>query len=86
MTPVRLGGYDAFVDAPESELFTMNEAAQELGLSPATVRQAVLAGRIDHVVRYEKRLITRQALEEYRARTQPQGEKRAGRPPKTDAT
>ncbi|MGI4791657.1 MAG: helix-turn-helix domain-containing protein [Janthinobacterium lividum] len=62
----------------------MNEAAAELGLAPATVRQAVLAGRLPHVVRFEKRLIARKALEEYRSRTQSEGQKRAGRPPKAN--
>jgi excisionase family DNA binding protein len=83
LTPHRRYGYDVFVDAPKSEFFTMNEAAQELGLSPATVRQAVLAGRLPHVIRYEKRLISREALENYRTRTQPNGLPKPGRPPKT---
>ena len=70
---------------PESvdgnDLVSVQEAAALLGISDATIRQAILGGRLDYVRRYNRKLIPRAAVEEYRAR-RGGGEKPRGRPKK----
>ena len=65
----------------QDDLLTVQEAAALLGISDATVRQAILGGRLECVRKYNRKLIPRAALEQYRARTQGAGVKRRGRPP-----
>ena len=69
-------------DAPVGDFVSIPEAAAILGINNATVRQAVLQGRLSHVRRFGRKLIPRTALEEYRARTQPPTGKARGRPKK----
>ena len=64
-----------------SDLVSVQEAAALLGISDATVRQAILGGRLDYVRKYNRKLISRAAVEEYRARRGGGGKPR-GRPKK----
>ena len=60
----------------------MRQAAELLNVADATVRRAVLSGSLPHVVLFGRKLIRVADLEDYQARTQPQGKKKVGRPRK----
>lgn len=64
----------------EAEFYTVPQVAALLTVSPPTVYIALREGRLPFVTKYGKRLISRTALAEYRARTRPTGEKPRGRP------
>jgi excisionase family DNA binding protein len=66
----------------EEKLITVPEAAERLGVTQAAVRNAIHDGRIVSTSLYGKRLIAPSDLEAYRLRSQPEGEKRVGRPRK----
>ena len=69
-------------ESDSDPFFTVQEAAKLLQISDATVRQAILQGRLECVIRYNRKLIPRTAVDEYRIR---RGKPDAGRPPrKTD--
>lgn len=69
------------LDQPdEDDLLTVSEVAERLTVSAPTVYIAMREGRLPFVIKYGKRLITRVALAEYKARTRPTGEKPRGRP------
>ena len=75
-----LAGYH---DGMETEgLLTAREAAQELGVHTGTVHKAFQECRLPFVALYGRKLISRQALEAYKRRTRPDGEKPKGRPRK----
>lgn len=63
-------------------LLTAGEAAQELGIGVGTVHNAFQEGRLPFVALFGRKLIRRAALEAYRKRTRPDGEKPRGRPRK----
>lgn len=63
-------------------LLTAREAAQELGIAIGTVHNAFQEKRLPFVALYGRKLISRAALEAYRKRTRPDGEKPKGRPRK----
>lgn len=64
------------------DLLTVEQAAEELGIQPGTLRNAMTEGRIPVVRVFSRRLLTREAIEEYRNRTQPDGTILRGRPRK----
>lgn len=64
----------------DDELLMVPQVAIELNVSPPTVYIAMREGRLPFVTKYGKRLISRTALAEYKARTRPTGEKPTGRP------
>lgn len=67
----------------QPEFLTVQEAAAELEVSDATIRGAILEGRLPYVLMYKRKLIPRADLEAYRERTRPGGgEKPRGRPRK----
>jgi hypothetical protein len=61
----------------------MREVAAILGVAEGTVRGAVLRGRLEYVVKYQRKLIPRAALDDYIRRTRPNGQKPRGRPKKS---
>ena len=63
-------------------MVTVTQAAQELGVTPGAVRLAMYDNRLPFEEFYGKKLIKRPDLEAYKQRTQPDGEKRVGRPRK----
>lgn len=63
-------------------LLTAREAAQELGVAISTVHNAFQESRLPFVPMYGRKLISRAALEAYKKRTRPDGEKPRGRPRK----
>lgn len=63
----------------------MPQAAKELEVSAARVRQAVLDGSLKHVVMFGRKFIPKTALDEYLARSRPTGQKTFGRPRKPAA-
>lgn len=65
------------------DALTPEQAAKLLGVSVVTIRSAVRDKRLDARPACGI-LIPREALEEYRRRTQPHGEKRVGRPRKQE--
>lgn len=71
---------------PEKDLseqyLSMKQAAEQLGVVDSRIRQAVIDGSLPHVVLFGRKLIPRDALRDYEARTQPQGRKKIGRPRK----
>lgn len=67
------------------DLLTPGEAAEIIGITHHTVRTAIYEGRLPHVDIRGKKFVTKLAVEEYKARTQPDGEKPRGRPRKTPA-
>lgn len=66
----------------EEDMLTVQEAAGELGVDDSAIRRAVLQNRLPCIIKYGRKLITRAALEAYRARTRPEGVKPRGRPRK----
>ena len=66
----------------EEKLLTVTEVATALGVSQAAVRNAIYEGRLASTKMYGKPLVKTIDLEAYRARSQPDGTKRVGRPPK----
>ena len=66
----------------DEELVTIAQAAGELGVSQSAVRVAIHEKRLPYEEFYGRKLIKRSDLEAYRARSQPDGTKRVGRPPK----
>lgn len=66
----------------ESHLLTINEAAQMLGVGVCAIYIAIREDRLPFTVKYGRKLVSRQAIEDYRARTRPTGEKPRGRPKK----
>lgn len=66
------------------DYLTVPEAAGELGVHPETVRLAVKQERLPAVRAFGKLLVARADVEAYKARTQPDGVKRVGRPPKAE--
>jgi excisionase family DNA binding protein len=65
-----------------SHYVTVQEAATLLGVTETTVRIAILEDRLPHSFQYGRKLIAYSDLEIYRKRTQPNGVKSIGRPPK----
>lgn len=63
---------------------TVQQAAVSLNVSEGAIRKAISLERLPHVVVFGRKLITRDDLEAYRKRTQPDGDKPKGRPKKTD--
>ena len=63
-------------------MLTVQEAAAELGTVAQTIYNALNEGRLPFEVRYGRKLISQSAVEEYRQRTRPDGEKPTGRPKK----
>ena len=61
-------------------LLTAREAACELGVHTATVHKAFQENRLPFVAMYGRKLISRAALDAYKQRTRPDGEKPKGRP------
>ena len=61
-------------------LLTVHEAAASIGVSDSAIRNATLKRRLPFVVKFGRKLIEQDALEEYRQRTQPDGIKLRGRP------
>jgi excisionase family DNA binding protein len=61
-------------------VLTVEQAGEELGMHPASVRKAILAGRI-HARRFGQRLllITRAEVERYRVERRPPGRPRQPR-------
>ena len=66
----------------KDDLITVPEIMEILGLSQARIWKALDDGVIPCVVKYGKRLASRTDVEAYKARTQPDGAPRAGRPKK----
>lgn len=64
-------------------LFTVREAAERIGVTQSAIRNATLQGRLPFLVKFGRKLIERDALAAYQARTQPGGVKSRGRPYKT---
>ncbi len=63
-------------------LLTAREAAQELSVHTGTVHKAFQENRLPFVALYGRKLISRAALDAYKERTRPDGEKPRGRPRK----
>lgn len=66
----------------EDILFTVQEAAELLGVTDGAIRLALSQGRLPTVEKYGRKLVTRPDLDAYKQRTQPGGVKRVGRPRK----
>lgn len=64
----------------EETLLTVQEAAKYLDVGETAIRNAMLQGRMAFVLRYGRKLVEKQELDAYRARTRPYGEKSIGRP------
>ena len=65
-----------------TKILTVQEAADLIGITPVTVRSAICTGRLPHVVIYGRKLVKQSDALEYKARTQPEGKPRTGRPRK----
>lgn len=51
----------------ERALFTTTEAAAQLGIAPATVKDAIMRGTLEHVpIHARLNMVTREAIEKYR--------------------
>ncbi len=61
-------------------LFTVQEAAAKIGVSPSAIRNATLDGRLAFVTKFRRKLIEQEALTEYQKRTQNGGVSTPGRP------
>lgn len=61
-------------------LMTVREAAEKIGVSENAIRNATLDGRLPFIIKFGRKLITQEAFNEYRIRTQPEGVKLKGRP------
>lgn len=68
-----------------TDVMDVQESARSLGISVQTLRGAIYSGRIPAIERWGKTLIMRTDVEAYRARTQPLGVPRKGRPRKRGA-
>ncbi len=68
------------------QLVTIKEASQELGVTITAIHNALNEGRLPFTVVFGRRVIHRDDLEAYRARTQPDGIKPKGRPRKQPDT
>lgn len=68
--------------AEEETLYTVQEAAGLLGVGETAIRNAMLDNRLPYEWKYGRKLIKQSDLDAYKQRTQPEGEKRIGRPPK----
>ena len=66
-------------EADVQELLTVQEAANMLGVRDSTMRSALLQGRLSFTMVEGRKMIKRQDLIEYQARTQPDGVSRIGR-------
>lgn len=64
----------------EANFFTVKESAEFLGVSPATLRDAMKDKRIKVERRYGRFVLSKAELQEYRAKTQPNGKPKVGRP------
>lgn len=64
----------------EEVLLTAREAAAELGVHVGTVHNAFQESRLPFVALYGRKLISRAALDAYKRRTRPEGQKPKGRP------
>ena len=62
------------------ELFTVKDGASLLGVSEAAIRAAIREHRIKTEKHLNRIVISRAQLEEYKAKTQPEGIPRVGRP------
>lgn len=70
----------------ETEIFfTVQEAAERIGVTANAIRNATLDGRLPFEQKYGRKVIAAAELEAYRLRSQPEGEKRSGRPRKFKA-
>lgn len=69
---------------PSSTYLTLAEVSTSLGVAISTVRIAVAEGRLPVVRLYGRVLVDPVAVEEYRARSQPEGKPKRGRPKKLD--
>ncbi len=79
--------FPGYTGGMETEnLLTMDEAAARIGVSLSAIRNATQEGRLPFVRAFGRKLIEREALAEYRARTQPDGVPPKGRPPRRTAT
>ena len=67
---------------PDASYLTVAEAAAMLKIKTQSLRTAIQTGRLPVVRVHGRVLITPEALEEYRQRTQPEGRPKQGRPPK----
>ncbi len=61
-------------------LVTERKAAQELGIHTSAVHKAFQENRLPFVTLYGRKLISRAALEAYKRRMRPDGQKPKGRP------
>ena len=52
-------------------MLTVQEAAQEAGVTEAAIRSAILRGRLPHVEKYGRKLITRRDFDAYRQVAKP---------------
>ena len=62
------------------EYLTVQEAAEYLNVTETAVRGAILDDRLPSTVKYGRKVISRNDLAAYKARTQPDGTAKAGRP------
>ena len=62
------------------DFMTVAQAAASLRIQTQTLRGVILRGRIPVVRTYGRVLIARTDVEAYRARSQPEGEPKRGRP------
>lgn len=65
-------------------LYTVREAAERIGVTESAIRNATLQGRLAFLVRYGRKLIAEEDLQDYQRRTQPAGKKSSGRPRLTE--
>jgi hypothetical protein len=68
------------VEMDTDKLMTAEEAAPLIGIEVGTLRNAMTEGRIEVVNKFGRRLLTPEAVAAYKARTQPDGEIKKGRP------
>jgi excisionase family DNA binding protein len=73
-------------DPSSTEYMNVAEAARVLGAAEATIRTAIREGRIVSTTVYGRVVISAAAIDEYRRRTRPDGEKPRGRPRKLNAS
>ena len=68
---------------PTAAYLTLAQVSAALGVAISTVRIAVAEGRLPVVRVYGRVLVDPAAVEEYRARSQPEGKPKRGRPRKS---
>jgi len=61
---------------------SVKKAAERLGVHPQAIRNAIADGRLVSAKVFDRDVVSEADLEEYRARTQPDGVKPRGRPKK----